>query len=72
MSGGRNFVIFGGRIESGADSSGFFVDEVRVGKTLRIFCWAKREWGRTFGIIRARSERGTETYRFLVNEVRMS
>ena len=33
--GGRNFVIFGGRSESGAGSSRLFVHEVRDGQALQ-------------------------------------
>ena len=67
--GGRHFVIFDGRSESGAGSSGFLVDEMRVGKALRNFCWAKRGWGSLFGIIRARSVRQADTSGILVGEV---
>ena len=47
----RVFWIFGVRSESGAGSSEFLLDEVRVGQAVRDFCWTKLDWGRLFEIL---------------------
>jgi hypothetical protein len=68
--GGRHFVIFGGRNESGAGSSEFLLDKVRVGKALRDFRCTKGEWVRPVGIFVGRSESGAKSSGLYVHEVR--
>ena len=68
---GSYFGIFGGRIESGAATTGCLIDEVRVGQALRDVWWTKCEWGRHFWIFGGRIESGAGSSGFFVDEVRV-